>query len=167
MGEGETTDIEKMKSMEGSWKKYRRKLSNKKLFDHKNVKEIEGKEKLISEKYCELSDLKSTQSARSGISLPERFSDLDYFNSSRNVVRLPNRKKTIKPKKNETKKELGKEKERKGKKEEDKVITSYYKITRHYEKESDSISLSRKRKQDFEILEDSKKMKHFMVGSQD
>ena len=65
------------------------------------------------------------------------------------------------------KKELGKEKERKGKKEEDKVITSYYKITRHYEKESDSISLSRKRKQDFEILEDSKKMKHFMVGSQD
>ena len=115
----------------------------------------------------ELSDLKSTQSAKSGTSLPERFSDLDYFNSSRNVVRLPNRKKTIKPKKKETKKETGKKKERKGKKEEDKVITSNYKITRYFEKESDSISLSGKRKQDFEILEDSKKMKLYMVGSHD
>ena len=63
------------------------------------------------------------------------------------------------------KKELGKEKERKGKIEEDKVITSNYKITRYFGKESDSISLSGKRKQVFEIFEDSKKMKLLEVGS--
>ena len=56
------------------------------------------------------------------------------------------------------KKELGKEKERKGKIEEDKVITSNYKITRYFQPEERSQNLSRKNIF-FEVLEDLEKKK--------
>ena len=49
LGESETTDVEKLKSTEGSWKRYRRKYVNKKKTDKNvNTKDVDGKEKIIS-----------------------------------------------------------------------------------------------------------------------
>ena len=116
------------------------------------VRNIDGASKLD-----EISIVKSSQSANSKVKMAESFGELDLFKSMSSVVRLPNRRKTIKSRLKVKQIGIEIEEDKSKKKEADKVEISSTKITRYFSMKESSQSLKGKRKLEAESIEVNKK----------